>query len=324
MEIISSSANGRRCVLTPAKAPLLEAVRRILGEQREHWPLTVREVHYRLLGSNAPLIHASKPGSRYVNDLDSYRACVDVCARGRLEGYIPWEAIEDETRPVQENGAFVNMGEFFKQETENFLSGYWRNLMQSQRNHIEIVTEKLTLQGIPGGIASEYTLPFSVLRGRSSLPPRHGIAERYRRSGKDRPVLLLVSDPDPADDTIAGSFAESMDRDFGIAKIDAFKVALTIDQVREFGLEPSMEAKKSSPTYRAFVERYGITTAYELEAMRPADLQQVLRDAVDQVIDREAFEAEKEIQQDDLRQIISLINRSERYFASLRNPNWWE
>jgi hypothetical protein len=31
-------------------------------------PLSDRQVHYRLLGPNAPLIHASKPESRYVNN----------------------------------------------------------------------------------------------------------------------------------------------------------------------------------------------------------------------------------------------------------------
>jgi hypothetical protein len=72
-------------------------------------------------------------------------------------------------------------------------------------------------------------------------------------------ILLIVSDLDPAGDAIAKDLVKSFRRDFGIDKIEACKVALTIDQVVEFGLEPSMEAKNSSPTYNAFIERYGIT-----------------------------------------------------------------
>jgi hypothetical protein len=82
----------------------------------------------------------------------------------------------------------------------------------------------------------------------------------------------VVSDLDPAGDAIAEDLVKSFRRDFDIADIEAYKVALTIDQVEEFSLEPSMEAKDTSPTYRAFVDKYGITAAYELEAMNPVTL----------------------------------------------------
>ena len=57
-------------------------------------------------------------------------------------------------------------------------------------------------------------------------------------------------------------------------------------------LEPSMEAKDSSPTYDTFVERYGITDAYELEALEPVDLQSILEDAIEEVMDMDAYRAE--------------------------------
>jgi ParB-like chromosome segregation protein Spo0J len=73
--------------LTDAKMPLLNAVLRILKENKEFWPLTVRQIHYRLLGPHAPLTHASKPDSRYLNDYNSYQKAIDVCTRGRLSGH---------------------------------------------------------------------------------------------------------------------------------------------------------------------------------------------------------------------------------------------
>jgi hypothetical protein len=63
---------------------MIDAITWIIEEQREHWPLTVRQIHYRLLGPDAPLQHASKPGSRYVNDHDSYRAAIESSLRLRL------------------------------------------------------------------------------------------------------------------------------------------------------------------------------------------------------------------------------------------------
>ena len=62
---------------------------------------------------------------------------------------------------------------------------------------------------------------------------------------------------------------------------------LTIEQKRHFALEPSMEAKNTSPTYQSFVDKYpelinsetGIADAFELEALSPEDLAQTLEDA---------------------------------------------
>ena len=122
---------GRRDQISAAKMPLLIAAHEVLEAQRDYWPLSVRQVHYRLLGPAAPLIHASKPNSRYRNDKASYRAAIDILARGRVAGLIPWGAIDDLTRPVELNAAFTNPSEFFQQEFRNFLKGYWRDRLQS-------------------------------------------------------------------------------------------------------------------------------------------------------------------------------------------------
>ena len=87
-----------------------------------------------------------KPNSRYVNDMKSYRAVTDVLTRGRIEGVIPWEAIDDDTRPIDLNQFYNNPAEFVRQDLERFLKGYWRNRQESQPNHIEIVIEKLTVR----------------------------------------------------------------------------------------------------------------------------------------------------------------------------------
>ena len=104
-----------------------------------------------------------------------YRAAVDVAARARIQGVLPWQAIADETRPVDSNRAFHDLGEFFRQETEDFLSGYWRDLLQSQPHHIEIVAEKLTVRSILARIAREHTMPLTISRGMCSLPAKRKI-----------------------------------------------------------------------------------------------------------------------------------------------------
>jgi hypothetical protein len=314
---IDPDSDGARCKISKAKQPFLDAILRILTEQHEYWPLSDRQIHYRLLGPDASLTHASKPNSQYVNNKSSYRSLTDLLTRGRINGLIPWEAIEDVTRPVNLHNAFWNTGRFFQQEFENFLTGYWRNLQQSQPDHIEIVAEKLTVQTILKSVAKEHTIPLTISRGMSSLPPKKAIRDRYLRSGKKRLVLLVVSDLDPAGDAIAEDLVKSFRRDFGIDNIEPYKVALTIDQVQEFKLEPSMEAKDTSPTYSAFVEQYGITDAYELEAMEPDDLADTLRSAINDVLDIDLYNQELAAEEVDSAQIIAVRKQAEQFFNSL-------
>jgi hypothetical protein len=309
--------DGERCVISPAKKPFLDAIRRILEEQREYWPVSDRQIHYRLLGPDAPLTHASKPDSRYVNDKSSYRKLTDLLARGRVARLIPWQAIDDVTRPVNTHSAFWNAAQFYRQQFDNLLKGYWRNLQQSQPHHVEIVAEKLTVQTILQRVAQEYTIPLTISRGMSSLPPKKAIESRYLTSGKEKLILLVVSDLDPAGDAIAEDLVKSFRRDFDIYDIEAYKAALTIEQVEEFDLQPSMEAKDTSPTYPAFVERYGITDAYELEAMDPADLANALEEAVKDVLDLDLFNEELAKEEADSKQIVAVRKQTEDFFKSL-------
>lgn len=119
----------------------LDSVKHIIQENKPYWPLTDRRVHYLLL-NNPPLRHDKKPGSKYLNDKGSYKALTSLLLRARLTGGIPWQAIEDSTRPIQLGGGFSTFEDFVLQQTERFLTGYSRNLMQGQTQHLEIMLEK--------------------------------------------------------------------------------------------------------------------------------------------------------------------------------------
>ena len=163
--------------------------------------------------------------------------------------------------------------------------------MQSQPNHIEILVEKNTVAQILRPVAMEYCVPFTSGRGYCSLPPRHAIAERFQKSGKDSLVLLIVSDFDPDGEEIAASFARSMRDDFGVSSTLAIKVALTADQADNLDLPPALKAKKTSVNYCKFSAKHG-DDVYELEPFEPEKLQEILREAIDGVLDIDAFNAE--------------------------------
>jgi hypothetical protein len=204
---------------------------------------------------------------------------------------VPFEVIADETRPVTTWNVHRDSQSFVRQELDGLLKGYWRDLLQSQPNHVELLVEKNTVLPILRPVAMEYCLPVTSGRGYCSLPPRHQIAQRYRASGKQKLVLLIVSDFDPDGQTIASSFARSMRDDFGIEEVEPVKVALTVEQVREFALPPVMTAKAGCATRKRFVREFG-EHVFEVEALPPAELQRLTRSAIDAVLDTDALNRE--------------------------------
>src|SRR5262249_46308333 len=160
---------------------------------------------------------------RYANNLQSYKDLCDLLTRARLDGSIPFTAIHDPTRPVTTWQVDRSINSFLRRELDGLLKGYARDLQQSQPNHIEIVGEKNTVASIIEPIAMEFCIPLTIGRGYSSLPPRYEMARRYRMSGRERLILVVLSDFDPEGEDIAHSFARSMRDDFGVYQVEAVK-----------------------------------------------------------------------------------------------------
>lgn len=286
-----------RCRISKAKDPFVKAIQQVLIDRVDFIPLSDRAIHYALL-NDPPLKHASKPDSIYRNDAASYNALTELLTRLRIANVIRMDWIGDETRPVTIYESHRDTSTFLESEMEDFLNGYCRDLVQSQPNHIEIVCEKNTVQPICKTVACEYCIPLTSGRGFCSLPPRADMVKRFKASGKQKLVILVVSDHDPEGEEIAHSFARSIRDDFNIKDIHPIKVALTREQVEQYNLTPGGTAKAGSVNRSKFVSRYG-EDVFELEALEPKVLQEILTDAIDSVLDIDAFNAEVEREHDD-------------------------
>jgi hypothetical protein len=288
----------RRAAITEGKQEMLTAVLKVLHDRRAFLPLSERQVHYALL-NDPPLKHSKKPDSRYGNDEASYKNLIHLVTRARLSGAIPMEAIADPTRPVVTWNAAKDVGQFMATEMNRHLKGYWRNYQQSQPCHIELLGEKNTLASILQPVAMRYCVPMTIGRGFCSLPPRYDMQQRFLKSGREKLVLLIASDFDPDGEQIAQSFARSMRDDFGIQNIVPVKIAITPDQIAEYGLSANgLEAKVGSVNYRRFTDEHGLAV-YEVEALEPQLLQELLTEAIESVMDMDAFNAELEQEKQD-------------------------
>ena len=294
---ISLGVYRARSEISDAKQPFLDAIKSVLDAMRDYWPLSDRQVHYALL-NDPPLRHAAKAGSTYRNDKASYKSLIDLLTRGRVAGLIPYQAIGDETRPFVEWDTHPEVGSFIQKEIDDLFKDYYRPLLQSQPNHIEVVVEKNTVAGLIKTVCRDFTMKMTSGRGYCSLAPRYELAQRFRASGKEKLIVVMVSDFDPEGESIVESFGRSMRDDFDIDAIHIIKAALTAEQIKEYGLPPAMEAKASSSRTKGFVAKHG-THVWELEALPPATLQDIVRNAIVNVLDMDLFEQEQQAESDD-------------------------
>jgi hypothetical protein len=158
--------------------------------------------------------------------------------------------------------------------------------------------EKNALRTVIESVAREYCIPVTTGRGFSSLSPRNELFRRFKASGKERLVLLMLTDFDPDGEEIAASFARSLRDDFGLNNIHPVKVALTAEDIRDNDLPSDIDAKESSPNYEKFIAKYG-TKVVELDAAPVKLLQSKLRDAIQSVIDVDEYNAQVDLEYQD-------------------------
>jgi hypothetical protein len=187
------------------------------------------------------------------------------------------------------NNHFWTPDEFAADEIKKFLRGFIRSKQQSQPDHIEIVAEKLTVKTILESVAEDRSIPLTILRGQSGPTIKKKVADRFRRSKKENLIVLVVSDLDPAGETIVQNWRDDLEADFGIPahRLEIYRAGLTM--ARAAGLQPSGEAKTSSRTYQAFVDKYETEDMWELEAMEPEDLQDALIADIEEAMDMDAL-----------------------------------
>lgn len=289
----------------------LEAAIKVVYELQEFWPLQVRQIHYRLL-NDPPLTQTAKRSSkppghwRYANTDNCYTRLTKMLVPARYYGHIPWEAIDDPTRPFEKNEGWFSLSEYIDREMSNFLCNYHRDRQRDQPRHIECLGEKNTLLQIIKPICREYYIPMTIGRGVCSHPVWRDMAARFHESGKDRMTLLVLSDHDAAGLDLADDAIRSL-RDLWGIPVDYDRVGVHLDQIESLNLANDFNPEKADGSKLArYVERTGSDRSWELEALDPSFIQSELRKHIEANMDMEIHRKTGQAEQDDVRQLAEL------------------
>jgi ParB-like nuclease domain len=312
LDAYENSSGEKRREISDAKQEMTVAVLQTLRDLSGFLPVTLRQLHYQLL-NNPPLRHSKKPDSTYRNDRQSYQDLSDLVTRLRAGGMIDPSAMIDHTRETYQVGCFYSAGDYVRQQQENLLRTYWRDLMQSQPLHIEIIAEKNTVLSTLKPIASQFTVPLTILRGYPSFSTVADIYKRIelaRKQGKKRTRLIAVTDHDPEGEDICRTVERILHRDFRVhyTAIGTIKAALTMEQIKKHNLPENQTVKTTSSRARGYLDNHGAHT-WELEALHPKELQQLVYTAIESSLDVEAFNAELEKEKEEAVELDAMRQR---------------
>jgi len=284
----------REVTLDDERAAMVVAACRLVDSYRGQ-RVTVRQLYYRFVGGdlfprswvddayNAK--HNLPPGT--VNTVKNYKRFASLVADARYGGLLDWDAVEDRTREPTRPRDWASAKDAVDEVADRFRLDRWAG----QPYHVEVWCEKAALAGVLAPVSHDYHVTLMVNRGYSSASAMKESADRLRWAGEHggrRPVVLYVGDHDPSGIDMVRDVRDRLVELGAPGSLDVRRVALTIEQVREYNLPPN-PAKLTDARAAAYVEKYGYDS-WEVDALPPDVLARLVRRTVTAYVDRKKME----------------------------------
>ncbi len=236
----------------------------------------------------------------------AYKRLSDHLVQMRLDGTVPFERIVDGHRMRRNTAGWASPIEAMEALIEQYTYDRW----EDQSALVEIWCEKDALSGIILPICEEYGVTYVACKGFASISLAHETAKLFARRAKPTHVYYF-GDFDPSGMHIDRSLTERL-RQFGAA-VKVERMALLPHQVERYQL-PTRPTKKSDSRAAGFIREFG-DAAIELDALPPAALEQLVRRAIEQHIDWDAWqrgELADELQRQTLSTALGFIDMRRR------------
>ena len=98
-------------------------------------------------------------------------------------------------------------------------------------------------------VTQNYQIPTSSGRGFNSIDPWHDLYERYQDSGKERLIVIVLSDHDPEGEMIPQVGGRTLRDDFQVDDVTIVKAGVTREQIEKYHLPAQNFAKESSSNF---------------------------------------------------------------------------
>lgn len=247
------------------------------------YDLTLRQLYYQFVARGL-----------IPNTQRDYKRLGSIVDKARLAGLLDWGYIVDRTRNVYgTDGADTSPEDAIRTAA----MGYHRALWATQPNHVEVWVEKEALAGVVQRAAQETGVNYFSCRGYVSQSEMYAAGRRFRwydQRGK-RSTVIHLGDHDPSGIDMTRDIRDRLWMFSAGAAPRIKRVALNMDQVLEHNPPPN-PAKATDARFAGYAAEFG-EESWELDALDPATLHDLIRDEVlalrDEELWREATERQE-------------------------------
>lgn len=281
---------GKKLVLRGENKTRIITINNIIEEyQAQGYSLTLRQLYYQLVSRDI-----------IPNKVEEYTKLSTLLNKGRMSGFVDWDAIVDRTRSPK--GSY---SEYSPQDAvQRTIDTYALDRHEVQSNYIEIWLEKDALSEIIHRTIYPYHIKIMVNRGYSSASAMYQSYKRIAEAINDdkEVIIFYLGDYDPSGldmirdirdrlsemlingDELSGQFEyEDEARDWLNNKLQVKPIALTTRQVRSYNPPPN-PAKLTDPRATKYVEEFGYVS-WEVDALNPQTLDDLVRNSILDYID---------------------------------------
>ena len=239
------------------------------------YKLTLRQLYYQFVSRDL-----------IPNSQKEYKRLGSLINDARLAGHIDWEAIEDRTRNLESLAHWNSPSDIVNAIAYQYRTERWAN----QPYRVEVWIEKEALAGVFQRVCQELDVPFFSCRGYTSQSEMWSAAQRLMSyEAEDQQVVILhFGDHDPSGIDMTRDIRDRL-RLFGV-DLDLRRMALNMDQVDQYGPPPN-PAKMTDSRFESYIAAYG-DSSWELDALEPAVLSDLVRLGVESVLDNVQWESD--------------------------------
>lgn len=260
--------------LSKSNIEKLDIVNSILEEYKEQgYILTLRQLYYQLVSRDI-----------IPNVQKEYAKLSQLLTKGRMGGVVDWEIIEDRIRKPQIPYYVVDI----EDAIQDTINQYRLNRQKGQDTYIELWIEKDALSGVLKRITEKYHINLMVNRGYTSTSAMYDAHNRFKwainRGQKCK--ILYLGDHDPSGLDMIRDIRDRL-TDFYV-DVEVKQIGLTQQQIKQYAPPPN-PAKITDPRAKDYVREFG-NVSWEVDALTPQVLNELVEDNLRETIDLEMFE----------------------------------
>lgn len=321
----------------------VDCVRDVLEEFRDEWPLTVRQIFYRLVA-----VHD------YTKTEAAYTKLTGIIGRARRAGMIKWNAIRDGGAGYSVAPNFYEDADDFEKSIRSAAEYMHLDRQRGQEQVVELWCEAGGMVPILQRVGDVYGARANTGGGYDSVTAKHRLAQRVRDRSLDgtRTLILHVGDfdgsgedmcevlredagmmvlslviqtairdgraPEGIANDLVNRTPEGMRRiaDWASSFFEVERVALTAEQVVDRQVITAPPKPSDSRTAR-FVERnfevveaLGTTDiSAQLEALTPPELRELLSAVIEERMDMDVYRSVLADEQDVRADLLARLDR---------------